>query len=99
MTSTPEVRPVVDHARADAGLGGRPGVVVLGVAVDAEQLGVALEHPDDVVVLGRGDPEVPVGEAAVQLHDGAREALQDRDPVQQGLQLFVLAGHLLVGCC
>ena len=50
MTSTPEVGPVVDDPGTDAGLGRRPGVVVLGVAVDAEQLGVAPEHPHDVVV-------------------------------------------------
>ena len=37
--------------------------------------------------VGGGDPEVLVGQAAGQLDHGAREALQDRDAVQQGLQL------------
>ena len=66
---------------------------MLGVPVDPEQRRVATEPADDQVALRRRHPEVLVGQAAGQLDHGARKALQDRDPVQQGLQLVVRGGH------
>ena len=49
MTSIAEVGPVLHHRGAHAGVAPRPGVGVLGVAVDAEQPGVALRAPHDQV--------------------------------------------------
>ena len=92
MTSTPRSGPVVDDRGADAGLGGGPGVRVLRVPVDAEQAGVAAAPADDEVPLGvvtRGSGWSARRAARPRCAGGP----QDRDPVQQGLELGVRRRH------
>jgi hypothetical protein len=86
---------VVDDPGTDAGLGRGERVQVLGVPVDAEQVAVAAEPAYDVVPRRGGHVQVLVGQPAWQLHHRAREAPQDRDTVQQGLQLVVGGRHPL----
>ena len=69
-----------------------PGVGALRVPVDPQQVRVTTEEAHDDVPLGGGDVQVAVGQAPVQVDHGARTALQDRDPVEQGLQLSI--GHV-----
>ena len=66
----PEVRPVVDDRGTYPGLLGHPRVVVLGVAVDAERVGVTVAAPCDVHPLRRGDLDDPVGQPAGDVLDG-----------------------------
>jgi hypothetical protein len=65
----PELGPVVEHLRTRAGLERGAGVVVLGVAVDAEQRGVAAAAPDDVHAVRGDDLDVAVGEPARKVLD------------------------------
>ena len=70
ITMIDELGPVLQHLPADPGLARRHRVVVLGLAVDAEQAGVAAD-PRTTTSSGRhrrsAHPEVDVGQPAGQL--------------------------------
>ena len=77
---------VLDDRCADAGLGGRLGVVPLALAVDLEQVraGLGDAHDDLVVALlvVAGHLEVDVGQPAGELLDRASTARRSRDLVE-----------------
>ncbi len=83
-----QIRPVVDDRRADAGLAGRPAVVELVVAVDAQQVGVDAAA-GDVSPGRRGDLDVAVGQTAGEFLESAWLPGQGGQLLEQRVQFRV----------
>ena len=91
-TVDPELRPVLQHLRADARRGGSQRVGVLGLAVDGEQPRVAAHLAyDDLVRSSSDDPEVEVGQPAGQLLDVPRPPRQAGEAVEVGVGQEILS--------